>query len=458
MKLLYTKYTLLCCTLMLLSACNFVDIVPPKDRITTSAVFEDETTATAAVLGLYGQLVTTSPPFSNGATTIFTGLASDELNYTRAIANQLEFSANTITSENFIVYNNFWKSAYQIIYQANACIEGLEASDLPIKIKNQLLGESHFIKAFCYWYLVHLFGDIPLVTTTNYETNAKLTRSAVRTVKDQILSDLLYARDLLVPEYPSEEKLRVNYYTVLALLSRYYLYEENWQEVERLSTEIIMSNTYECETDINNVFLATGTESIWQLATDQIFFNTIEGNRFIPPPAGTVKPSYTLTSELIGAFEPGDLRLSDWTASKTVADVVYTYPFKYKVSFNMVKSEHYVVFRLAEIYINRAEARAHLGKDTAALEDINILRLRANLSERTLSNTSDVLEAIRQEKRIEFFAEWGHRWFDLKRTSKIDEVLSNVKSHWESTDALFPIPYDEMIVNPNLEQNPGYHN
>lgn len=456
MKLKYTIYPILFCFLINLYSCNFIEIDTPKDRIITATLFENETTATASVLGLYNWLSSVAPPFSNGATTMFTGLASDELEYTATIANQQEFFENNIATGNFIVYNNFWRQNYEIIYQATVCIEGLEQSSLPINVKNQLLGECYFIRAFCYWYLVNIFGGVPLATTTDYETNARLSRSTVGAVKEYILSDLIQASDLLVTTYPSNGKLRINYYTALALLTRYYLYAENWQEVENLSTQIIESGLYDYETDINQVFLAIGTESIWQIE-GQTVFNTIEGNRFIPAAAPTVRPNYALSNSLIDAFESGDLRLSNWTGTKVVQDIVYTYPYKYKVSINAVKTEHYVMFRLAEVYLNRAEARAHLGKEQEALEDINILRIRANLAQHNLANTSNVLAAVLQERRIEFFAEWGHRWFDLKRTNTIDEILSVVKPNWESTDALFPIPSDEIIANGNLEQNPGYN-
>jgi hypothetical protein len=117
------------------------------------------------------------------------------------------------------------------------------------------------------------------------------------------------------------------------------------------------------------------------------------------------------------------------------------------------------VFRLAEQHLIRAEARAKLGNlngTNSAESDINILRDRAGLGPTTAQTKDELLAAVGQERRVELFAEWGHRWFDLKRTGKADEVLDVVKPGWQRDDALYPIPYTERQLNPNLTQNKSY--
>jgi hypothetical protein len=76
----------------------------------------------------------------------------------------------------------------------------------------------------------------------------------------------------------------------------------------------------------------------------------------------------------------------------------------------------------------------------------------------TAANTqSSLLLVIEQERRIEFFAEWGHRWLDLKRTNRADPILGALKpATWQPTDVLWPIPQDQINLNPSLTQNPGY--
>ena len=108
------------------------------------------------------------------------------------------------------------------------------------------------------------------------------------------------------------------------------------------------------------------------------------------------------------------------------------------------------------MYLIRAEARAEQGNTAGAAADLNIVRQRAGLPPTTATDPAVLLAAILHERQIEFFAEWGHRWLDLKRTGAVTSVLSAEKSHWDVTDALYPIPANELTENPKLVQNPGY--
>ncbi len=110
-----------------------------------------------------------------------------------------------------------------------------------------------------------------------------------------------------------------------------------------------------------------------------------------------------------------------------------------------------MVLRLSEQYLIRAEARAHLSNLTGSIDDLNIIRSRAGLTD--LPSSLDevaITAAIAQEKRIEFFAEWGHRWFDLKRTNTVDSImtiatpLKNGNSTWQTHQQLYPIPFREI--------------
>ena len=117
-----------------------------------------------------------------------------------------------------------------------------------------------------------------------------------------------------------------------------------------------------------------------------------------------------------------------------------------------------MVLRLAEQYLILAEAQAQQNNLVDALANINTLRRRAGLSDlpATISQ-QDLPLAIEKERRVEFFAEWGQRWLDLKRTQRADNVLGLIKgTNWQTTDALFPIPESERTSDSNLSQNPGY--
>ena len=85
------------------------------------------------------------------------------------------------------------------------------------------------------------------------------------------------------------------------------------------------------------------------------------------------------------------------------------------------------------------------------------MRQRAGLPATIASDQSSLLEAILQERKVELFTEFGHRWLDLKRTGQATATLSSVKPDWQENDVLWPVPLNEFLNNPNLgEQNDGY--
>jgi hypothetical protein len=126
-------------------------------------------------------------------------------------------------------------------------------------------------------------------------------------------------------------------------------------------------------------------------------------------------------------------------------------------------TEYYMVLRLAEQYLIRAEAEANGagGGTAAAIADLNVIRGRAGLPALSPSLTpAQVITAVAHERQTELFAEWGHRWLDLKRTGQAGAVLSVIplKQPWLGAyQLLYPIPFTETQDDPNLVQNPGYN-
>jgi exonuclease III len=442
---------------MILSGCKkFVEIDEPIDRITTSSVFSNDQSATSAVLGVYSQMMITLPYIFSGGTTIYAGLSADELDYTGTSADILGIRNNSITANNSIISTDHWQRAYTHIYQVNACMEGLDASNgVSAAVKQQLRGELKFLRAYMYYYLVNLFGDVPLQTSAEYQVNAVMSRSTVDDVYKQIVADLSDAKQLLGASYPSAGKARPNKYAAAALLARVYMHQQRWAEAEQEATGIIASGVYSIVSNLDNVFLANSIEAIWQLAPVFNGFNTTEGARFIP--SGTaVKPTYILTTGLLNAFEMNDQRKTAWTKFNTISAQQFYYPTKYKVRMNATVTEYYMMLRLAELYLLRAEARAEQDKITEARGDLNIIRGRAGLVASTVNTKTALLDAIEKERRIELFAEWGHRWIDLKRRGRINMVMQGVKPNWQPHAALYPIPASQLVLNPLLVQNPGY--
>lgn len=458
----YSPILLLSCIFFVLlpgtSCKKFLAVDLPVSTITSESVFANEQTATAAVTGIYSQMMPTSLFYSSGGTSIYAGLLADELFVTNQNnANDIQFYENSLLVSNGILRTNFWNWIYKMNYQANICIEKLSTSQgLSPQIRDRLTGEAKFIRALNYFYLVNLFGDVPLVTGTNYKLNAVLQRSPVSAVYQQIISDLVDAKSLLPVSYPSGGKLRPNKWTATALLARVYLYQQDWAKAENEATEILNAGTYNLEPILNNVFLLTSKEAIWQLMPVEAGFNTTVARYLLPTAAATNKPAYAITPWLHAVFSIDDKRKQEWIRSKTVAGEFFNYVYKYKVrNLNLPVTEGYTVLRLAEVYLIRAEALAHQNKIIEAKTDLDMIRSRAGIPGTDADYKEALLDAIIEERQKELFAEWGHRWFDLKRTNRALPALSPNKNI-QAFALLLPIPQTEILRNPALIQNPGY--
>lgn len=457
--LLCSCLLVLCFCFFMISCKKFVTIPPPVNEVTAIAVFQNENTAISAVVGVYSEMMSSNLFFVNGGLSIFCGLSADEIYNTASNSTLDPFTNDDLLSNDGSVRSRFWTKGYALIYDANACLEGLNRATFNNDtLKKQLRGEMLVVRALCHFYLLQLFGDVPLITSTDYRVNALMPRISAALVYEQIKNDLLEAATLLPANYVNSERTRPNKWTARALLSRLYLYHGDWANAETESTAVIQSGQYSMLPNLANIFLSNSNETIWQIMPVLSTTNTAEGNAFVPS-STTVKPTYAMTTVLVNAFEAADQRKVNWTKSNTVSTVVYTYPNKYKVRINtagVVKTEYNIVLRLAELYLIRAEARAKQNDVAGSKADINIIRTRAGLGVTTANDQASLLTAIEKERRIELFTEWGHRWCDLKRTNRVDAVLGPLKSGWQPTDALYPIPILEIQANPNLVQNVGY--
>jgi hypothetical protein len=441
-----------------ISSCRkFVDIEPSGPILTGSKVFSSDASAEAAVLGMYNHMM--SPPLgvTNGGATLYAGLTADELNTTGTDAELQAFATNSITPVSNLGLSRLWTHNYINIYHANAVLEGLGRSPaLTPQLSSRLKGEALLVRALHHFFLASFFGDVPMVSSTDPVVNSSLLRTPVAEVYRQVIADLREARSLLPEAYYTAGRNRPNRWTAAALLARVYLYTEDWQKADEEASAVIGSGLYGLE-PLSKVFLAASNEAVWQLSPVSSTINTAEGNIFIPASA-TTKPAYIITSSLLNAFDPADKRKQEWLRANTIGGQSFYYPFKYKVKTGGVPhAEHYMVLRLAELYLIRAEARAHGNDLPGARSDLDLVRTRAGLPPVNASSQASLLAAIEQERRVELFAEWGHRWFDLIRTQRADAVLGTEKSPWwQPHDKLYPILHEDILRNPLLTQNPGY--
>jgi hypothetical protein len=460
---------------------KLVNVGSPITSINQGNVFTTDDYAIASVTGIYSNIMLNS--MSGGGLTslsCFPSLSADELTIYPGNTSTVyyQYYINSLNSLSMNTEPNFWNSIYSTIYTANVNIFGLTAStSLTPSIKQQLLGESLFIRAFCYFYLVNLYGDVPLALTTDYKVDAVLARAPSEEVWQQIIADLTTAQGLLSANYldgtllvTDPQRVRPTTWAATALLARSYLYTGKYDSAELEATTVLSNSTQFSLSSIDTVFLMAATpnnEAIWQLQPVNEGQNTQDALLYVLPSSGPNNtgsfPVY-MSNALAGSFEPGDLRRINWVDSVIVGGVTYYYPFKYKVSqYGAPVTEYEMVLRLGEQYLIRAEAEAELGDSSDAVNDLDRIRTRADLPNYSAANQGPLLSVIQHERRVELFTEWANRWFDLRRTGTIDEVMGGSTGacrakggSWSSNWEWYPISLYEIQHDPNLVQNMGY--
>ncbi|RZK42461.1 MAG: RagB/SusD family nutrient uptake outer membrane protein [Pedobacter sp.] len=474
-KTYYIKFVVFCTVIstIYLSACKkYIEVPPPKMSVEAGELFRDSSATLSSVLHLY-----TETPEIIG---VFASLSADEVlmplsGIMGSIIGAGNVQSNKLNAliDGYPVGQNIGAAVYTPLYHkintANICIDGItKSSAYGTAFKNQLIGECKFWRAWSYFYLANLFGNVPLNLSPDLNANKVLTNTPVTEIYRQIIADLTDARNLLSSTNMSTEKIRVNKAAVTALLARVYFYQQNWAAAHTESNTLLTSGTYTLEPDAANVFLKTSRETIFQVQT---YGNTpnITGVTLTPsfylPLSGVLMNSH-FNPNLLSSFQAGDLRRTKWAASfmDFTTFQTFTYPAKYKHTNQTVSGNEYIVmFRLAEQYLIRAEAAAHLGRLSDAESDLHVVRSRAGLSTRVaLPDMQTALSALEHERRIELFSEWGDRWLNLKRTNRIHTVLPITKASsvpnykWEPYQALYPLPTQEIFANRNITQNPGY--
>jgi len=449
-----------------------VDVEAPTTSTNAANVYQNDETAAAVLTGIYTNM--SNSTFSSGglvSLSLFPALSSDELTLYPGSTDvsYIGYFTNRLTNQNTLG-TDFWNVFYQTIFVVNSAIEGLNsASGLTPSVKQQLFGEAKFMRAFCYFYLVDLYGDVPLALSTDFKKNGNLSRTPQAEVFQQIIADLKDAQYLLSNNYLSAdlqnvtiERVRPTKWAATAMLARVYLYTGNYQEAEQQSSTVINNSLFSL-VPLNSVFLKNSGEAIWQLQPVMNEYNTQDARLFVLPPSGPSHPSHPiyLSTALYNSFDSTDQRRAAWIDIDTANGALYYFPFKYKIWINGAPvTEYTMVLRLAEQYLIRAEARAQQNNIEGAQTDLNATRNRAGLPNTSASDKGSLLAAILHERQLELFTEWGHRWLDLKRTGNVDAVMTayapQKESTWSTNWKWYPISLQELQRDPYLVQNPGY--
>lgn len=463
-------------TLSITSCKKLVEVKTPVTNTSESLVFTNDATAAAVLTGIYTNLCNSGISINNISVgpvslSLYGGLSADEFRLRSGTSGlSLFYYTNSLPSTTA----GYWEQIYPRIFTINSAIKGLDAAtSLTPAVKTQLLGEAKFMRAFFYFYLVNLYGDVPLVVSTDYLVNSKMPRTPKAEVWAQITADLKDAQTLLSDKYlngdiygTTTDRVRPTKWAAAALLSRAHVYQQKWNEAETAASTVINNSALFDTVSLSNVFNKTSKEAIWQLQPVIAGANTLDGIFFILPATGPsfTKPVY-LSSFLLNSFENGDNRKTKWINNVTARGTTYYYPYKYTINtLNLPVTEYQMVIRLGEIYLNRAEARAQQNNLAGAIADLDVIRNRAGLP--LIGNTnpgisqSALITTILHERQVELFSEWGHRWFDLNRTGTVDAVMSVVTPQkggtWNTNWQWYPISQTELKNNPFLIQNPGY--
>lgn len=438
----------------LLGCENFLEVDTPKDQIDRQMIFSDDRMAVAAISNVYTQLRSGGFLAGNriGAGYLL-GCYTDELEVVNPqISNHRSFYENTVLSTNAAV-KDLWAASYQQIFAVNSILEGLEESSVvSADTKNQLKGEALAIRALIHLYLVQTFGQVPYIKITDYNLNRVIEKEPREIVMKNVIDDLLNAETLLTVNYPSVEKVRINQTVVKAFLARAYLYSGDWQNAENYAAEVIAVNNY--MEPVSTRFLKSSKSALWQLKPETDGKNTAEAIEYIfqTLPA----PQSKIAAALLDVFETDDLRKNAWL--KFVGDDgLNACTFKYKIIGNSAPSQEYsVILRIEEMFLIVSECAAERSDWNTFNTMINKVRNTAGLSDLNLQNKEDAVNAVLQERRVDFFCEFGHRFYDLKRR-KLLETLKAVKNNWQSHYDLLPLPESELLLNQKLlPQNTGY--
>jgi len=449
-------------------------------------------TAASAVTAMYGNLRT----WNN---TAFAAIAVESMGSDDAVKGSTQNDATFMNLyDNFQVtgtegqLDGFWQGEYQNINFCNQVLDNLPAVNMDAGLKARYLGEAKFVRAYSYFRLERAFGNIPLVLkvpTTAAEINAK--QSTPAEVWTAIEQDLTDAAAALPATYGAADAGRATKGAALALHAKVALYQKKWQDVLTYTNQVISSNVYSLFPNYYQQFRIANennSESIFEIQANYVpgnddmnssQYSQVQGVPFANPSAGW---GFNVpTQNLVNEFEAGDPRLTATVlkANSTTpsGDVVPApssgepsmYNMKSYVPFSVAGQspnqgcgQNFRFLRYADVLLMNAEANNEIGQSAAALSPLEQVRARARanatvpattLPAVTTTDQAALRNAIYHERRVELAME-NDRYFDVIRQGRGAAVFGSLG--WKANNQYWPIPQNELDINPNLVQNPGY--
>lgn len=427
---------------------------------------------------------------------------------------------NWKTMSNNTLLLNYYRAQYQGIGRCNLTIEYVGEMDtddeLTLPLKNRILGEAHFLRAFYYFRLVRVFGGVPLVDfVIDSDSEWSQPRASVDEVYDFIKEDLLFAQENLYEknDYDDDDLGRATKGAAEAMLLKTNLYTGDYAAAKQWGDSIISKGQYELCVDYADNFTLDGENGVESVFEIQY---TAEETSDYGDGDGYTRGTFTViltrsrssqlgggwgfnhpTQNLYDEFETDDPRRDETILNPTDDQIENSTQEIYLGSryLNRKYSLYYIdadttwytlkhesrgpinnkQIRYADVLLMYAEACNELGNETEATDALNRVRARVGMPEFpnydiTINGetiTPTLTEAIRHERRVELAME-GHRWFDLCRwgiaketmdaykATESEEAQNQMAEFIEGKHELFPIPSDELDLNPAMEQNPGY--
>jgi starch-binding outer membrane protein, SusD/RagB family len=454
-KSIYLIYALI---LISLYSCKVRD-VEPVFQVPDEVAITDKVSAEAAVNGAYNALGRNEYYGVNYRAFAILS-ASDVVKWVGNSNNFRQFNNHNLFADNSSI-NDTWNAIYRTINITNNILEkvpALNVSGLSDADKNKLTGEAYFIRALCYFDLARAWGGVPIILTATHSADATkgIRRSNQSQVYDRVQLDLDQAIALL-PASPVNRNRAVKN-TAVALRARLHLYRQEWQAAVADASTVISSPDYSLVTPYSNFYLTKNTpESVFEL-----FYTINNKNNYatnwLPGSLGGRRewvPISAFVTQVRDSSTGGNRKA--YILEKTPAESGQTLYGNMNFKISTGDDDAFII-RIAELYLIRAEALARLGgpdgnASAQAVSDLNLIRNRAQVKVPPISDITNeqLIEAVLKERKYEFAFE-GQWWFDLVRTDKAATVL-NIS---DRNKYLFPIPQNQILIDPDLTQNPSY--
>ena len=437
---------------------DFLTIVP-ETSLSSAIFFTSEADFQQAVNGTYVPLRS----IVDNEAWLLGEMHSDNTYYARnilfgATEQQEDIADFAIPSDGGITTNvhvrNQYQLDYQIIARANQVLDRIDDVEFDEASKQNMRGQTLFLRAYAYFELVRYFGSVPLhLTPVTEREGAALPLSPAEDIYAQIIQDVTEAIPLLPPK-SEQEAGRVTSGAARTLLGNVYVELERWAEAEAVLQEVVNSNEYALMPDYADAFsTSTANKNNMESVFEVQFKEGPDGLNgdflysFMPRPmapeelvtiTGTSNPqplngegNNIPTPDIIAAYEEGDLREDASIGYITIegsfwADKTYPYIKKYAETHSLHGNHgmNWPIYRYSEVLLLLAEAQNEQGKAGEAAINLNQVRARAGLGE-AQGNLED---AIFRERRVELAFE-NKRWFDLVRTGRAIEVITAYGNH-----------------------------